>query len=84
MLSDRIARPFPLEFRDDDVDAVLGAEIERVAPFGGFLSAFRAFQGCMLPMHVEAGNFFGTRDSFPFYKARVRAIRFLYDEPKSR
>jgi hypothetical protein len=26
---------------------------------------------------VEAGNFFGTQDYFPFYKAHVRAIRFL-------
>jgi hypothetical protein len=59
-------------------------KVFRVQPFGGFLSEFRAFQGFMLPTRVEAGNFFGTRDYFPFYKARVRAIRFLHSEPKPR
>jgi hypothetical protein len=59
------------------------SEVDRVQPFDGFLSEFRAFQGFMLPTRVEAGNFFGTRDYFPFYKARVRAIRFLQGEPKS-
>lgn len=57
-------------------------KVFRVQPFGGFLSEFREFQGFMLPTHVEAGNFFGTRDYFPFYKARVRAIRFLHREPE--
>ena len=52
-------------------------------PFGGFLSELHEFQGFMLPTRVEAGNFFGTRDYFPFYKAGVRAIRFLHGEPKS-
>jgi hypothetical protein len=59
-------------------------KVLRVQPFGGFLSEFREFQGFMLPTHVEAGNFFGTQDYFPFYKARVRAIRFLHSEPKPR
>jgi hypothetical protein len=58
-------------------------KVFRVQPFGGFLSEFCEFQGFTLPTRVEAGNFFGTQEYFPFYKARVRAIRFLYGEPKS-
>ncbi|MFK7837463.1 MAG: DUF6544 family protein [Sulfitobacter sp.] len=43
----------------------------QVQPFGGTLSAFQEFQGYRLPTHVEAGNFFGTEDYFPFYIADV-------------
>ncbi|MEM9580117.1 MAG: DUF6544 family protein [Pseudomonadota bacterium] len=48
----------------------------RLQPFGGTLSAFRAFEGFMLPTHVEAGNFFGTEDYFAFFIADVTAVRF--------
>jgi len=37
-------------------------------------SAFREFQGYRLPTDVEAGNFFGTGDYFPFYIADVSEI----------
>jgi hypothetical protein len=48
----------------------------RVQPFGGELSEFREFEGYRLPTRAEAGNFFGTDDYFPFFKARVSEIRF--------
>lgn len=48
----------------------------RVQPFGGHLADFRAFDGYVLPTRVEGGNFFGTPDYFPFYKAKVESIRF--------
>lgn len=49
----------------------------RVQPFGGFLSAFREFDGYLLPTRIEGGNFIGTEDYFPFYRAVVKTIRFL-------
>lgn len=47
----------------------------RLQPFGGELSDFRTFDGLTLPTRVEGGNLFGTPDHFPFYKARVTAVR---------
>lgn len=47
----------------------------RVQPFGGYLSDFREVQGFRLPMHVEAGNQFGTEAYFPFYIVDVKDIR---------
>lgn len=44
--------------------------------FGGFLSEFRDVQGFCVPTHVEAGNFFGTDDYFPFFIADVTQIEF--------
>jgi hypothetical protein len=40
-------------------------------PFGGDLSDFREFHGYRLPTRIEGGNFIGTDDYFPFFKARV-------------
>lgn len=48
----------------------------RAQPFGGYLSDFQEVQGYRLPMRVEGGNHIGTDDYFPFYRARVREIRF--------
>lgn len=48
----------------------------RIQPFGGYLSEFRRFDGYLLPTHIEGGNFIGTEDYFPFYKADVEEIRF--------
>jgi hypothetical protein len=48
----------------------------RLQPFGGFLSDFQEVAGFRVPMHVEAGNFFGTDEYFPFYIADVSEIRF--------
>lgn len=48
----------------------------RVQPFGGELSAFRDFGGYRLPTVVDGGNQIGTEAYFPFYRARVREIRF--------
>lgn len=52
-------------------------KVYRMQPFGGFVSAFREFDGFMLPTRVDGGNFFGTEDYFPFYKARVGNVRFI-------
>lgn len=48
----------------------------QLQPFGGHLSAFRAFAGFRLPTHVEAGNGFGTGPSFPFFVADVTDVDF--------
>ena len=48
----------------------------REQPFGGDLSGFETFDGYRLPTVVEGGNHIGTDAYFPFYKARVTAIRF--------
>ncbi len=52
----------------------------RIQPFGGRLSEFRSFDGYMLPTRIEGGNFIGTPDYFPFYRASVLSIRFI-EEP---
>ena len=49
----------------------------RLQHFGGTLSEFRRFDGYTLPARIEGGNFIGTPDYFPFYKARIESIRFL-------
>jgi hypothetical protein len=48
----------------------------RLQPFGGDLADFRTFDGYRLPTTVDGGNHIGTDDYFPFFKARVTAIRF--------
>ena len=50
--------------------------VYRLQPFGGFLSDFREVEGYRLPMHVEAGNFFGTDAYFPFFIVDVTEVRF--------
>lgn len=50
--------------------------VYREQPFGGYLAAFRGFNGYRLPTRVEGGNLIGTPDYFPFFKADVTAIRF--------
>lgn len=50
--------------------------VHRLQPFGGTLSDFQEVQGFRLPMHVEAGNFFGTDDYFAFFIADVSTVRF--------
>lgn len=49
----------------------------RLQPFGGTLSEFRRFGGYMLPTRIDGGNFIGTPEYFPFYKARIERVRFL-------
>jgi hypothetical protein len=48
-----------------------------IQPFGGDLSDFRKVSGYRLAFHVDGGNFFGSADYFPFYKARVVDVRLL-------
>ncbi len=45
--------------------------------FGGDLSEFKSFDGFTVPTRVDAGNFFGGQDYFPFYQATVDTVRFL-------
>lgn len=52
------------------------AKVHQLQPFGGYLSEFREFGGFRLPTHVEAGNYFGTDDYFPFFIADVTDISF--------
>lgn len=49
----------------------------RLQPFGGTLSQFREFAGVMIPTQIEAGNFFGTADYFPFYRVRVEQFDWI-------
>lgn len=51
----------------------------RLQPFGGTLGDFREVSGYRLPFHVDGGNHFGTDAYFPFFQARVTAIRLLPD-----
>lgn len=48
----------------------------RLQPFGGYLSEFRRVDGFTVPTRVEAGNFFGTPDYFPFFMAEVAGLTF--------
>lgn len=48
--------------------------IYREQPFGGTLADFREVNGFRLPFRVEGGNFFGTDEYFPFYRAEVQEI----------
>lgn len=45
-------------------------------PFGGYLSEYREFDGFRLPTRVDAGNYFGTDDYFPFFRATITSVRF--------
>lgn len=47
----------------------------QLQPFGGYLSAFREFDGYMLPTRIEGGNFIGTAAYFPFYQAEIERLR---------
>jgi hypothetical protein len=51
-------------------------KVYRNQPFGGELSDFRSVSGYRVPFQVDGGNFFGTPEYFPFYKARLTALRF--------
>lgn len=50
--------------------------IYRLQPFGAFPSNFQEVQGFRVPMHVEAGNFFGADAYFPFFIVDVSEVRF--------
>lgn len=52
-------------------------QVFRTQPFGGELSDFRLVEGYRLPFQVDGGNFFGTDDYFPFYRARVIDLHML-------
>jgi hypothetical protein len=67
----------PVQVRFERWSNANPAKVHRWQPFGGTLSAFRAFAGFRLPTHVEAGNFFGTDQYFPFFVADVTNIDFL-------
>lgn len=49
----------------------------RPQPFGGDLYDFREVDGYRVATRVEAGNLYGTREYFPFFKAVVDELRFV-------
>jgi len=46
-------------------------------PFGGQLSNHKSFDGVTIPTWIEAGNFIGTDEYFPFYIAEVTDLEFI-------
>ncbi len=50
--------------------------VYQLQPFGGYLSAFKEFDGYRLPTHVEGGNFIGSSRYYPFYIADVEKVSF--------
>ncbi|WP_166836280.1 DUF6544 family protein [Rheinheimera pleomorphica] len=48
----------------------------QLQPFGGYLSAFRDFNGYCLPSHVEAGNQFASAAYFAFFIADIQGIKW--------
>jgi hypothetical protein len=53
-------------------------KVYRRQPFGGELSDFAWFGGFRLPTRIEGGNFIGTGDYFPFYRAVVDQVTFIH------
>jgi hypothetical protein len=47
----------------------------RLQPFGGTIGAIMEVDGYRVAQAVDGGNWFGTPDYFPFYKARVTRVR---------
>ena len=48
----------------------------QLQPFGGYLSDYRDFGSFRLPTRIEAGNFFGTGDYFPFFNVVITDVHF--------
>ena len=71
---DKDGRPVRVEFQRWSNANPEG--VHQLQPFGGILSDFRDVQGFRVPFHVEAGNFFGSDDYFPFFIADVTEVRF--------
>ena len=44
--------------------------------FGAQVSSFKEIQGFMVPMNIEAGNHYGTKDYSPFYKMVIDSYEF--------
>ncbi|MGF2736251.1 DUF6544 family protein [Marinobacter sp. DUT-1] len=66
----------PIQVRFDRWSNANPEKEYRWQPFGGYLSEFREVEGFRLPMHVEAGNHFGTERYFPFFVVDVTEISF--------
>jgi hypothetical protein len=49
----------------------------RLQPFGGTIEEIMEIDGYRLAARIEGGNWFGTEQYFPFYRARVTALRFI-------
>jgi hypothetical protein len=77
---DPAGRPVQVAFaRWTDANA---DKVFRLQPFGGYLSEFESFGGYRLPTRVEGGNFFGTSEYFPFFRAKVSSISFPQRPPR--
>lgn len=66
----------PVQVRMDRWSDANADKTYREQPFGATLSEFREFGGYRLATRIDAGNFFGTSDYFPFFRAEVTDIRF--------
>lgn len=49
----------------------------RLQPFGGTIGEIKEVGGYRVAAAIEGGNWFGTPDYFPFYRARVTRIRLI-------
>jgi hypothetical protein len=49
----------------------------RLQPFGGTIEDIMEVDGYRLAARVEGGNWFGTEQYFPFYRARVTRLRLI-------
>lgn len=67
----------PVQVRIDRWSNANPDRMFRLQPFGGTLGDFREVSGYRLPFCVDGGNHFGTDAYFPFFQARVTAIRLL-------
>lgn len=50
------------------------AGVYQLQPFGGRMTAQGTQDGFTVPVEVEVGNFFGTPDYAPFFRARMTAL----------
>lgn len=67
----------PVEVRFERWSDANPQKIYQLQTFGGYLSACKTFDGFTVPTHVEAGNFFGTDDYFPFYVVDVTGMTLV-------
>lgn len=67
----------PVEVRFERWSDANPEKVYQFQTFGGYLSACRTFDGFTIPTNVEAGNFFGSDDYFPFFLVDVTGVRFV-------
>lgn len=48
----------------------------KLQPFGGSVTAERTFEGYSVPSRLEVGNYYGTEDYLPFFRAEIVSASF--------